>query len=343
MEIQILVKEAIHIGKQNKDSVHIALCADKNVIRSLGVTIFSILKNIKQTCTFHIFFNGMLPAEEQDRFHNLVSTYNTTIIFYAVNNTYFSQFHSTQAITVTTYYRLIIPYYFETIGIKRFLYVDTDILCIHDISAIFTKNLEDKIAYVVKNSEYVQAAQSKYRTSIGINQDTYFNAGVLLIETTPYINNDIGKKAIQLATSKAYHDMDQDILNILLNGKVIFDSEYFYNFTMQIHDDEWKPDWKDKIKLIHFTSDKKPWKLYTSNWGENKKAIQDTVHSWKYPYFKLWRQYASESPWKDVPLDMPKNYKEWRYLSTRYRQNGEFIKAAKAYYQYMVSKFNSKK
>lgn len=342
MEIQKLIKNYIKIGVVKntppRKYVHIALCADRNVIRPLGVTIFSILKNIKQPCMFHIFFNGMLPTKEQDKFYDLAGIYNTSIIFYSVDNTYFSQFHSTKAITVTTYYRLIIPYYFETIGIDTFLYVDTDILCLQDISTLFTEDLKDKIAYVVKNSKYVQAEQIRYRTSIGINQDEYFNAGVLLVRTIPYVRNDIGQKAIQLATTKAYHDMDQDILNILLRGKVIFDSEYFYNFTMQIHDDEWKPDWKDKVKLIHFTSDKKPWNLYTSNWGENKNAIQDTLHSWKYPYFKLWRQYASESPWKDVPLDMPKNYKEWRYLSSMYWQNGKFMKAAKAYFHYLKLK-----
>lgn len=342
MEIQKLVKEAIRIGKQNKDSVHIALCADKNVIRSLGVTMYSILKHSHKSSMFHIFYNGILEQEEVKRFEQLIDNCNAACNIYSMNNTFFSTLHHNERISVTAYYRLMVPYILSDYDVSRVLYLDTDILCIQNISNLFSVDLKNKLAYVVRNSKYMQDSQVKYRISIGINPNEYFNSGVLLLNIRPYIEQDIGNKALQLATSNSFIEMDQDILNILLKGKVIFDSEYFYNFTMQVHDDEWKPDWKDKIKLIHFTSDKKPWKLYTSNWGENKKAIQDTVHSWKYPYFKLWRQYASESPWKDVPLDMPKNYKEWRYLSTMHWQNGEFVKAVNAYYQYMLSKFNEK-
>lgn len=34
---------------------HIVLCADKNVIQSLGITIYSVAKHITIPCMFHIF------------------------------------------------------------------------------------------------------------------------------------------------------------------------------------------------------------------------------------------------------------------------------------------------
>ena len=91
---------------------------------------------------------------------------------------------------------------------------------------------------------------------------------------------------------------------------------------------------------MHFTGDKKPWKLFTLNWGENECISRNDVYSWKYQYYKKWREYAKASPWKDVPLSLPQNAHEWRYLSKMYLKTGEYIYALKAYAKYLTIKFD---
>ena len=114
------------------------------------------------------------------------------------------------------------------------LYLDTDILCIKDVSNLFKVDLKDKIAYVIKDATSIPKYWDEYCKSIGMKSQKYFNSGVLLIDIDNYLMNDIGIKAIKLASKNDYKYLDQDVLNILLEGKVIFDNENHNNCTMSV-------------------------------------------------------------------------------------------------------------
>lgn len=221
--------------------------------------------------------------------------------------------------------------------IKKALYVDTDLLCLNDISELFHVNLDNFIALVTEDA--ISSILEKHCRNIGMQENSYFNSGVLLINIPEYIKYDIGKKAVKLAQDKNYIYMDQDVLNILLENKVKIDITYKYNCTMSVSDSQIP----DIIDIVHFTGSQKPWKAYTTLWGSNKDPIpfKKSKSKWKYQYYALWRQYAAESPWADVPYDTPKNVHEWRWLSDMYRKNGEFIKAVKAYYRYVTAKLST--
>lgn len=88
---------------------NIVICSDKNVVRSMGVLVYSIIKNTKTKCAFHIFFNGNMPIEDVEKFTYLSKKYSVPIVIYYINNFYFKNFNSTSTITETAYYRLIAP------------------------------------------------------------------------------------------------------------------------------------------------------------------------------------------------------------------------------------------
>ncbi len=340
-----LVKRSIELWPCKKeyninDIAHIVLCADKNVIRSLGVTIYSVAKYITIPCMFHIFFNGDLSRVDEARFKEIGKNFSVAISLYWLDASQFNMLHTSRHISVTAYYRLLVPYVLKEHGIFRFLYIDTDILCIRDIANIFSFDLNDKIALVVKDLNLIPANQTwwkKHCKEIGMSTMEYFNSGMMLINVEPYVREDIGQQAVILASERSYEHMDQDVLNILLEGKVLFDEEHKYNCTMSVPD-SLVP---NSVKLIHFTGFKKPWKLYTSYWGNSfaQNPKPKNGNTWKYAYYKIWREYAAQSPWHDVPFDAPRNAHEWRWVSDMYWRNQEYGKAIAAYGQYLKHKF----
>lgn len=318
------------------DFANIVVSTGKDYTRAMGVLVFSILKNIKKPVAIHIFYNGKkLLQKEEERIKYLAYTWRCPINVYYLNNAELEQLYTAKNITIATYYRLLAPYILkEHQNIKRIVYFDVDMLCVNDISELFTVPLGNNVAYVVKGFTSTPEWWNQYCTSLGMKGKQYFNSGMLMIDTDNYIKMDIGNKAIALALKKSYKYMDQDILNILLEGKVIFDTTCRYNCTMSVKNEEFLP--KD-VKIIHFTGGKKPWKLYTVNWS-NFIHPRDESHSWKYQFYDLWRQYAMLSPWKDIPYDELIEYTEWRYLSQMQWKTGLYLQSICSYFKYLKLK-----
>lgn len=326
--------------KNINDMAHIALCADKNVIYSLGVAVYSLAKHLAMPGMFHLFINGTITDSDCKRLKVLSTQYSVPIVLYYVDNTIFKTLHFSDVISVTTYYRLIVPHVLGELGIQRVLYIDTDILCVRDISSMFQLDLGNKIAMVGLDYSLVPKNKVWWQThcgDIGMAGLTYFNAGMMLIDIPKYIAENIGYRALALAQQRAYAYMDQDVLNILLEGKVLFDEKHEYNCTLSIPDERFPWD----VKIVHFTGFKKPWKLYTSHWGKNisQNPKPQYGNTWKYGFYELWRQYAAASPWKNRPFDTPQNAHEWRWVSDMYRRNGQYGKALQTYGIYVKHKF----
>lgn len=313
---------------------NIALCSDKNVIRSLGVLMYSILQhNLGHELVFHIFFDGKLDSENKQKLAELGKCFQCTVILYELIDTPFTKFSTNKYITITAYYRLIVPYILDKYNIPKCLYLDTDMLVLKNISPIF--HYDEGIAYVVQDSTSIPEWWKKYCQELGMKTNKYFNAGLLLLHIPKYIQHDIGNKAISLLEKNDYPYMDQDVLNILLEGHVIFDEKIIYNCTMSATNNVYPG---DEVAIVHFTGDKKPWKLYTYYWGEPWYRGDQKRYSWKYVYYRKWRECAIASPWAEVPFELPHNSHEWRYLSKMYFKGGNYASCLKSYVQYIKEK-----
>lgn len=318
-------------------AVNILLCSDKNVIRGLGVTIVSLLENISMPCVIHVAFNGELPKEEENRFCQLAKKYDASIVFYWIDDADIKKLHSNNYITITAYYRLLMPYVLQDFHIDRCLYLDTDVICVANFSDWYMQDFSPYIAFVTKDATATpNLREEKTCKEIGMKGVRYFNSGIMLIDVSLYVASDIGYKAMNLCLKNDYTAMDQDVLNIVLEGKVLFDTTYTYNCAMSVRDNEVP----DKIVFVHFTGGKKPWRLCVSELSERTASLGDSK-SWRYKYYEAWRRYASISPWTDIPFTLPNNYTEWRYYSTVCFKNGKILKGMKLYFKYLCQKYKS--
>lgn len=139
----------------------------------------------------------------------------------------------------------------------------------------------------------------------------YFNSGVLLINTLAWAQESVSAKAMSMLADKAIVSrltyMDQDILNLILLGKVKFiDAKYNTQFSLNY---ELKKSFicpiNDETVLIHYVGPTKPW------------------HYWAgYPSAQPFIKAKEASPWKNEPLMRPVNSNYARYCAKHnFKQN----------------------
>ncbi|EPK5866144.1 glycosyltransferase family 8 protein, partial [Acinetobacter baumannii] len=208
---------------------------------------------------------------------------------YILNTQFYDNLQVNGHFTTAIYYRLSIASILKD-KLDNFWYLDADILCVDSIKGMLSIDINNYVLAAVQD----KCMKPDYIESIGLNSNNkYFNSGVLFINVKAWNDFQVFEKFNQLISKRDYKFPDQDVLNILLVNKVNFIDEKFNFFTQE----------KIDPVLIHFVSSPKPWSVAAS-------------HSAKY------LEYYYQSPWKDQPLDAPRNSKEAKkYAKILWRQS----------------------
>lgn len=266
------------------NALHIALVSDINYSKYVGVALQSVAINNPNTpLYFHLFFDD-IHDNDIEKYQSLTHLENSRITIYYIDNSFFKDFPQIGYFGLATYYRLIIPsVVYANTQAHKVLYMDADMICLNPIKSLFEIEMGNNIACVVPDCLLNKAiSYSKLISSFGWdNSHQYFNAGMMLIHTQNWHKADIDNKFIDLMQAYAKNPSkcpDQDILNILLQDKVIFVGEK-YNWQHWREMPQALTDFSDEIVIAHLLGDKKPWsfagrhKIYdvyflNSPWGE---------------------------------------------------------------------------
>ncbi|MHA3103831.1 glycosyltransferase family 8 protein [Acinetobacter sp. ANC 3791] len=284
-------------------NINIAFAIDKNYLKPCGITLYSITKNNPDiNIDFHIFTTFFNPKRYQDI---LEKNNNIRIHVYILNTQFYDNLQVNGHFTTAIYYRLSIASILKD-KLDSFWYLDADILCVDSIKGMLSIDINNYVLAAVQD----KCMKPDYIESIGLNSNNkYFNSGVLFINVKAWNDFQVFEKFNQLISNRDYKFPDQDVLNILLANKVNFIDEKFNFFTQE----------KIDPVLIHFVSSPKPWSVAAS-------------HSAKY------LEYYYQSPWKDQPLDAPRNSKEAKkYAKILWRQS-KFLDSIKWYLIYLNKK-----
>ncbi len=244
------------------DALHIAFAADINYAKYVGVALQSIAINNPDTpLHFHLFFDD-INSDDIANYQSLTHLNNSRITIYFINNDFFKNFPQVGYFSLAAYYRLIIPSVLKT-QTEKILYLDTDTICLNKINQLFDINMDSNIACVVPDCLLNKAlSYSKLIEPFGWdNNNQYFNSGMMLIHTQNWYDADIDNRFVQLMKHYAKNPAkcpDQDILNILLQDKVVFVGEK-YNWQHWREMPEALTDFADEIVIAHLLGDKKPW------------------------------------------------------------------------------------
>ncbi|MWP62862.1 glycosyltransferase family 8 protein [Gilliamella sp. Pas-s25] len=282
------MKENLFIGStktlfnnalESLTTTHIAFCFDDNYAMPASIAMSSvILNNPDKNLVFHLFANNV-SSEKITRF-NQFNKENITIIFYEISDN-FSINPDTLVLHVSasTCLRFVVPQILNKVT-SRVLYLDCDVLCTNNLNELINIDLSNKYAAVVPD---VEKTQEKQCVACDVPYGEYFNAGMIYINTDMWVQNNLTEKAFAMINSgKVYKFADQDVLNILMQGKTVFSPKRFNYLTALTVGGKEDNLIGDDAVIIHYVTGNKPWyKLYLT---------------------PLYQRYLASSPWANDKL-----------------------------------------
>ena len=164
----------------------------------------------------------------------------------------------------TTYFRLFLPDLYPQYN--KVLYVDSDTVILRDIAELYNIDIGTNLVAGVPDGavQQVKIFQDYVEKVVGVaDYNNYFNAGILLMNLDEMRKFKFQEKFLYLLeTVKFSVAQDQDYLNRLCKGRAkIIDSGWN---VMPINGEMEK----EKIKLIHYNLDSKPWHFDDVLYGE---------------------------------------------------------------------------
>lgn len=175
------------------------------------------------------------------------------------------------------YYRLLIPELLQSY--PKVLYLDCDLIVNANISELYQTNIDHYLFAAVIN--YTNPGMREYiQNRLNISSETYFNSGVMLINTQNCLKYKLKERCLQLISNMP--DLwcpDQDILNIIARGKVKFLDlkwNFYWQFLVLPHplknigslpvneQQHYLQTLHNNPAIIHYTSVIKPWN-YTNH------------------------------------------------------------------------------
>ncbi|HAU5608501.1 lipopolysaccharide 3-alpha-galactosyltransferase [Citrobacter koseri] len=291
-------------------SLNVAYGIDKNFLFGCGVSITSVLLHNREVdFVFHVFIDD-IPEDDISRLAQLAKTYKTCIQIHVINCEQLKTLPTTKNWSIAMYFRFVIGDYF--IGQQdRILYLDADIICKGSLQPLTFMDLADNVAAVVTERDANWWALRANNLLCNELQKGYFNSGVLLININSWKMEHVSSKAMLMLSDKKITSrliyMDQDILNLILVGKVKFiDVNYNTQFSLnyELKQTVISPV-KDKTVLIHYVGPTKPWHLWAC-----------------YPSAEPFVNAKEVSPWKNVPFMRANNANYARYCAKhKFKQN----------------------
>lgn len=268
-------------AKASLETTHIAFCFDDNYAMPAGIAMSSVISNnMDKNLVFHLFANNV--TNEKISMFNQLNNDNVSIICYEIGDD-FSINPDTLVLHVSasTCLRFVVPQILNKVT-SRVLYLDCDVLCTNNLNELIHTDLNDKYAAVVPD---VDKTQEKQCPACDIPYGEYFNAGMIYINTDMWVDNNLTEKAFAMINSgKVYKFADQDVLNILMQGKTVFLPKIYNQLTsLTVGGNEDNLLSEDTV-IIHYVTGNKPWyQLYLT---------------------PLYQTYIASSPWANQKLSL---------------------------------------
>lgn len=125
---------------------------------------------------------------------------------------------------VETYYRLLAPELLD--HLDKAIYMDGDLVALHDIAELYDIDIDGHLLAATRDADtagqcagYDAAIYPYLRDEVGLEDPyEYFQAGVLVMNLKEFRRQHPAGRSIEIAASKHWHWLDQDVLNLLAQG-----------------------------------------------------------------------------------------------------------------------------
>ena len=305
-------------NKKNFSNIHIGYGIDNNYARCCASSIASFcFNNPTKNFNFHIMTNDLSTINKK-QFEQLAQLYSVNIYIYEINIDTLAKLPTQTHLPIATYFRFILPLILD--NVDKLFYIDADIICLQNADDLFSINLKDNIIGAVPDLPWMNTKRNK---ALNLQNHIYFNAGMLIINITKWNKFNTFTKVLQAIQNEPqkFRYLDQDALNLILTNHIQYLDTKFNCIDINNID-------KKNIILLHFAAHPKPWNIAF--------PISKVCNEFNK---NLYQYYENKTPWKNLPLELPKNYKEIKIYAKALKYNKQYLKAVKQYLFYFISKY----
>ena len=301
-------------------TINVAFTIDKNYPIFTCLAINSIVKNSSEDFKFYIIESD-LSNQDKKMMRNFVSKRNQQIEFININtdNIDFGK-KLFGRITPIAIARIAIPDLLPN-DVHRVIYLDSDILVTGDLKNLYNTDLKNYSVAMGLDNSYGHDGYFMFK-----KKDGYYNSGVILMDLDKlrkdkasekmqtFLHDNIKKFILDESHEKYYRYSDQDLINIVLSGKIKTLSKNWNNQSVHLFIMAPLTD----SGIIHFIGPDKPWdfnnksklakgnKEYMKNWM--------STELWPYKFLYVLKSYKE------------KFYKEKSFIKRKICRYKEFLK-----------------
>lgn len=278
-------------------NIPIVLAADNKYVPYVTVLLRSLIDNSNpyRNYDFVILNSNITDANKCALKSEFKDSANVSIRFTNVkrhfeNYTLYLHRH----FTVEIYYRLFMQDIMK--NYDKVIYLDSDMVVLEDICKLYDTELNDNYMAVVQDVDSagcyngVDPERKEYHAKYMNLKDpyAYFNSGVLVMNLVKFREDFTSDQILKLAASKKWLFPDQDVLNVLCEGKVLY-LDMTWNVMMNWKNNEScrietarrAPYWlylkymesRKAPKIAHYAGFQKPWDVPDCDYAE---------YFWKY-------------------------------------------------------------
>ena len=271
-----------------REPIQIVLACDGAYVMPLATTLRSAVESTPSAwpLSFHVMCHGVDDAARRAVLNSLPAG-SASIRWVDVDVKMFSNFGTgvNLHISLASYIRFLIPEVFPS-STGKILYLDTDVLVLEDLTSLWNIDLGNNAVGAIAD-RWHQWIKEGGVADVPVVQ-SYFNAGVLLINLPRWRQLGISEKA--LAYMQQFPKtpfMDQDALNVACDGSWL-PLAGKWNFQDHLRAKIVKLSADQRPAIVHFISKRKPWL-----------AEHPTPNHGLYDEFRARTRFA-RSPWQKL-------------------------------------------
>lgn len=256
-------KYRIEGGEMDNKVIPVVFATDDNYVPYCGVAITSLIANTNRDKNYVVYI--MYDKLSSMSIYRLESLTCSNVKVKCINiHSYIQNLKVVEYnhLTIASAYRLIIPELFTQYD--KIIYLDSDIVVNRDIAEMYDIEIKDNIlgachGYYREDDDMWMC--NHITKTLGISLESFFNAGILIINCKQFIQNRVKEKCFDLlSTRKDLIFMDQCALNIVCKGKVkMICSCWNYEWMFLFSNNDEEIQLMDNPAIIHYDGISKPW------------------------------------------------------------------------------------
>ncbi len=274
----------------DKKAVPVVLAANDYYAPILCTCLESIREHISETVSYDFaVFHTDITKQNQDRISSIFkASGNVRLQFINISSIVADyKLDAREHITTETFYRFLILDIMK--NYEKVIYLDCDLVVNADLAELYQTELGDSLIAAVRDVDFIGQLNIPGATTLSYSRETlklndpwqYFQAGVLIFNVPQMRRLTTVTELLELADKDLYRYSDQDILNVLCQGRVTY-LDPRWNHIFDCHGERirnvivWDPvplyeEYMEARKnpyIIHYAGFCKPWDEPSEEFGE---------------------------------------------------------------------------